>query len=124
MIERFFAVRTGGFERLFYPVFVFAYQRVAHGEDLGRGAVIFVEDDGFRVREKFVEVVEKADVCAAPGIDGLIGIAHDKEVFMLAGESARQFVLFARDVLKFVYLHIFELILPFLQGGFAYFEQI
>ena len=50
-----------------------------------RGAVIYVQSYGFRSGEIFRKVIEKLHVRAAPGIYGLVGIAHDEQVFMFAG---------------------------------------
>ena len=95
-------------------VVVFFDQRVDGLQDLGRGTVVVVHENGLRARELFVKIHQELHVCTAPGVDGLVGIAHDEEVFVVGLQDFHQADLQRIDVLKLVDHDVFEAFLPFL----------
>ena len=117
-------MRKGGFQGFVQSVRVFGDKTVCRGENFGSGAVVDVQDYRLRAGKIFGEVVEKLHVRAAPGINGLVGIAHDKQISVFARKYLCQRVLLARHVLKFVNLNVFEFVLPFFARFFIRFEQI
>ena len=94
-------------------VVVFADQGVRRREDLRRGAVVFHHKDGLRRRIVSVEIQQIFHVRAAPGVDGLIRVADDEEVFVVIAEHLHQLVLQLVDILKLVDHDVFEPLLPF-----------
>ena len=76
-------------------------ERIGHGQDLRRGAVILPSSGSSAYRENdLIEVQQIPDVRSAPGIDRLVGIAHDEEVVVIAAQHLHQRVLRLVDVLK------------------------
>ena len=49
-----------------------------------RGAVILLQRDELRLRVVVLEAEDVADVGVAPGVDGLVGVAHDADVQVVA----------------------------------------
>ena len=56
---------------------VVADHRVGRVQNGLRRTIVLFEHDGLGVREVLFEILDVADVGAAEGIDGLVGIAHD-----------------------------------------------
>ena len=106
------AVRQGGEQGFFHAVRVSGDERIGHGQDLRRGAVIFHHQDRPRTGKDLIEVQQIPDVCSAPGIDRLVGIAYDEEVVVIAAQHLHQRVLRLIDVLKFVDHDVFQPLLP------------
>ena len=88
-------------------------KRVCHRDDLGGRAVVLKHHDGARPRERLVEIEKEAHVSAAPGVDGLVGVAHHEQVFVVAGKHAHKLVLQLIDVLELVDHDVFQALLPF-----------
>ena len=70
--------------------------------------VILFELDNLCVFEILFKVQDVAHIRAAPGIDTLVVVPHDKEIAPLAGKELDQFVLYAVGVLIFIHQHIAE----------------
>ena len=88
-------------------------KRIRHRDNFGGRTVVLEHHDGARVGEHSIEIKEKAHVSAAPGVDGLVWVAHDEEVLMVAGKHAHEIVLQLIDVLKLIDHHVFQPLLPF-----------
>ncbi len=106
------SVGKRGHEVLLEAHAVLLDQRVRHGEDLRRGAVVLAQVDGRAGREALVEVKQEAHVGAAPGVDGLVGVADDEEVVVQALEDLHELVLGRVDVLELVDHDVLEAALP------------
>ena len=106
------AVRTLRDEVLLHPVAVLRDERIGDGENLRRGAVVAVHENRPRARERLVEVEQEPHVGAAPGVDRLVGVAHDEQVPVVRDEDLQQPVLQRVDVLKLVHHDVFEPLLP------------
>lgn len=88
-------------------------ERVRHRDDLRGRAVVLEHHDGAHIWERLVEIEKETHVSAAPGVDGLVGVAHHKQVFMVAGKHAHELVLQLVDVLELVNHDVFQALLPF-----------
>ena len=106
------AARQHGQKVFFDAVRVFRNQTVAGRKDFRRGAVIFHHHDGLRRGIDLVEVQQVAHVGSAPCVDGLIGIADDKQVLVILAQHLHQRVLRRVNVLKFVDHDVFQPLLP------------
>ena len=60
-----------------------------------------------------VEVQQIFDIRAAPGVDRLVRIAHNEQVFMIGAQHFHQLILKRVDILEFVDHDIFQPLLPF-----------
>ena len=109
-------------EILFHARGVLVDQRVCRREDLGRGAVVLHHEDRLRAGVFLVEIEQIPHVRPAPGIDGLVRVADDEKVFVIAAQRLHQFVLRLVDVLKFVDHDVFEPLLP-LQADLLVFRE-
>ena len=95
------------------PVPVFSDQRIRRRQDLRRGTVVLQHHDRLHIREMLVEVQQILDVRAAPGVDRLVRITHDEQVFVIAAQHFHQLILKRVDILEFVDHDIFQPLLPF-----------
>ena len=69
--------RTGGGPQLLGATVGVAFNdRIRSREDVLRGAVVLLEQNGVGVRVVLLEVRDIADVRTAEGVDGLVGITH------------------------------------------------
>ena len=107
------SVRQRGDEVLLDARGVLRDQRVRRREDLRRGAVVFHHHDRARRGELLVEVEQEAHVRAAPGVDRLVRVSDDEEVFVIGAQRAHQLVLRLVDVLELVDHDVLEPLLPF-----------
>ena len=110
--EDAFSVRQRGDQILLDSIAVFGDQRVRGLQNLRRGAVIFRHQDRLCagvVRFKLHQVLH---VRAAPGVDRLVRVAHDEEIFVVAAEHLHQLILQAVNVLKLVDHDVFQPLLP------------
>ena len=114
IVEHGAPVRQHRDQILFDPLFILIDQRVCGSKDLGRGAVVFKHHNGLRPGKLPVEVQKVAHVGAAPGIDRLVRVAHDKKVVMVAAERLHELVLQPVDVLKLIDHDVGKALLPFL----------
>ena len=71
-------------------------------EQPGRGAVGGVEVDPAGVGEVLLEVEDVAQLCAAPSVDGLVGVTDDEHVALVLCYEAREHVLGPVGVLALV----------------------
>ena len=92
---------------------VCADERVRRHGYLRSRAVVLVHHDGVRASKALVEIEQVLHVGPAPSVDGLIGIADDEQVAMIAGKHLHELVLKPIDVLELVDHDVFEPFLPF-----------
>ena len=104
--------RAHGRQPLRHALAVLLDQRVRDGHHARRRPVVLQHHDGARARERAVEVQQVAHVRAAPGVDGLVGVAHHEQVLVVAGEHLHELVLQAVDVLELVDHNVLEPLLP------------
>ncbi len=71
-------------------------------EDGLGGAIVLLQIDDAGVGEIALEVEDVAQVGCPPGVDGLVGVAHDADVAVAAGELAGEHVLGDVGVLELV----------------------
>ena len=98
--------------------------RVGGVEDALRGAVVLLQAHHARVREVALEVEDVADVGAAPGVDGLVDVAHDEDVAVRVGEQAHDAVLRVVRVLVLVDEQVVERALPALAHVVEALQQV
>ena len=73
--------RTGGGPQLLGATVGVAFDdRVRRGEDVLCGTVVLLQQDRVGVRVVLLEVRNIADVRAAEGVDGLVGVTHDGQL--------------------------------------------
>ena len=104
------AAVAGGEEVLGDAVTITADDRIGNVEDGGGGAIVLVEDDGLVV----LELDEHLGSCTTPLVDGLVGVAHDKEVVVDALQSFDDGPVALVAVLCLVEHDVFHLVLPVL----------
>ena len=111
--ERFGPWSAHGGEVFWHAMLVCADERVRRHGDLRSRAVVLVHHDGVRASKALVEIEQVFHVGPTPSVDGLIGIADDEQVAMIASEHLHELVLKPIDVLELVDHDIFEPFLPF-----------
>ena len=99
-------------EPLLDPARVVLDDRVGRVEDALRRAVVLLQPHDARVGEVALEVEDVADVGAAPGVDRLVGVAHDHDVAVRVGEQPDDAVLRVVRVLVLVDEQVVERSLP------------
>ena len=80
-------------------------------QDVAGGTVVLLEADGLRVFIVALEVEDVFDGGSAEAVNGLVIVADDADVHVLAGEKARQYILGRVGVLVLVDEDIPELVL-------------
>ena len=76
-----FRARAGGGPQLFGATIGVAFDdRVRRGEDVLCGTVVLLQQDRVGVRVVLLKVRNIADVRAAEGVDGLVGVTHDGQL--------------------------------------------
>ena len=76
-----FGARTGGGPQLLGATIGVAFDdRIRCGEDVLRGTVVLFQQDRVGVRVVLLEVRNIADIRAAEGVDGLVGVTHDGQL--------------------------------------------
>ena len=85
---------------------------VRRAQDRVRRAVVLLERDLLRAAEVTLEFHDVADVRAAEGVDGLVGVADREDVLVLAGKELQEPVLGVVRVLVLVHEHVAEGLLP------------
>ena len=98
---------------LFDAVLIFRDQAVAGGEDLRGRAVVFHHHNGLRRGIDLVKVQQIPHVRAAPRVDGLIRVADDEKILVIAAQDLHQLILRRVDILKFIDHDVFQPLLPF-----------
>ncbi len=88
------------------------------------GAVIFQQKNGLDIGECTVELHQIFDIRASPGVDGLVWIADNKEVLVVAAEHLHQFILQAVNILEFINHDVFQPLLPFQPGSGTFLENV
>src|SRR5688500_1269459 len=69
---------------------------------LVRAIILFKQDD-LRIREVLFKPLNVAPVCTTPGVDGLIGIAHAKNILMIRSELPDKSILCKVGILEFIH---------------------
>ena len=95
-------------QRLHVPVDVLLDDAVRRVEDRLRRAIVLLELHDVRVREVAVEVEQVTRLGAAPGVDRLIVVTHDRQVARRGREVAHEVVLHTIRVLELVDEHLPE----------------
>src|SRR5207249_9737533 len=72
---------------------------------LGR-TIVLIEDDDPSVREVLLEIEDVADVCAAPGVDRLVGVTDNTDVAVTRGPLLGEDVLGDVRVLELIDMDI------------------
>ena len=108
-----FAGRQHRPQLFFDPVLILFDQTVADREDLRGRAVVLHHQDGLRRGVDLVEIQQKPHIRPAPGIDRLIRVTDDEEVFVVIAEDLHELILRRVDVLEFVDHDVFQTLLPF-----------
>ena len=116
--------RAHGRQPLRHALAVLLDQRVRDSHHARRRPVVFQHHDGARAGEPLVEVQQVAHVSPAPGVDGLVGVAHHEQVLVVAGQHLHELVLQAVDVLELVHHDVLEPLLPFEQDVGVLLEQV
>ena len=75
-------------------------------------AVVLHHHNGAHLGEVFIEVQQVFHIGAPPGVDGLVRVAHDEQVLMIAAKHLHQLILQRVDVLKLVYHDVLQALLP------------
>ena len=76
-----FRARTGGGPQLLGATIGVAFDdRIRRRKDVLRGTVVLLEQDRVGVRVVLLEVRNIADIRAAEGVDGLVGVTHDGQL--------------------------------------------
>ncbi len=91
-----------------YAVEILGNDRIGHIQDIGRRAIILVQDN-ILVRS---EIDESVRLGTTPLIDALIRVAHDEQVMMLGGKFLDYLPVVTVAILSLVYHDIVELFLP------------
>ena len=115
-IEGLSGIGADGSQFLFQPLPVLVDEGVGRRQDLGHGTVVGVQVDGLHIFVAGVEFQNEFHIRAAPGVDGLVRVAHHEEIFVIPGEDICQGILVLVDVLKLVHHDVFEPCLPLLPG--------
>ena len=105
------AVPPIGEQALRLAAHVVAHDRVGRVEDVAGRAVVLLELDHRRVGIVLAEAQDVLDVGATPAVDGLVVIADDHEVLVLAREQVGDGVLNAVGVLVLVDADLAEALL-------------
>ena len=105
------AVARVGEEALGLAVRVVGHHGVGRVQDVAGGAVVLLELDHVGVGVVLLEGEDVLDVRTAPGVDGLVVVAHDHEVSVLAGKEVGDGVLDAVGVLVLVHADLAEALL-------------
>ena len=92
-------------------------QLIGDGQDRFGRAVILLEADDLGVWVISLEIQDVGDVGAAPGVDGLVGIADDADVAMLHRQGVDEDILGVIGVLILVDENVFEAILKLGKDG-------
>ncbi len=119
-----FPVHVPGEQILLQAYLILLDKGVGAAQDLGRGAVILVQDDGTGGFVGLVEVHQEPHVRAPPFIDVLIRIPHNHQVPVFSGQQLHQAHLYGRAVLKFVHHDIVQPVLPFLPDRLFRLQQV
>ena len=78
-------------------------------QDRLRRAVVLLERDHLRLRPVTLKVQNVANICTAPGVDGLIVISNHAEIAVPCGELANPGVLNAVRVLILIHVQVLPL---------------
>src|SRR5258706_13616787 len=98
--------------------------RMRYIEDRLRGAVIFSQRGNLRMGKAAQELVKGSTGGAAEAIDRLIGIAHGKDVLLLAADQVHKFDLSEVAILEFIDQEEFCSLLLFRQQFRLLFQQL
>ena len=105
------AILGGSEELLRLAVLVVRDNGVRCGEHIAHAAVVLLEFHRVAVGIILLELEDVADVGAAPGVNGLVVVAHDHDVFVLLRQKPRNRVLRMVRILIFVHHDVAEALL-------------
>ena len=88
------------------------------------GAVTLIQSDGDGVRIHGLEVGQVPDIGVPPGVDRLVGVAHDAYVLVLGGQQSGQRELDGVCILEFVHQNVPISVLILLQNVRVVLEQV
>ena len=108
------AVPELGPEVLLLALAVVRDHAVRGAQDRVRRAVVLLQRDRARAGEVALELEHVADVGAAEGVDGLVGVADGADVLVVGGEQLQQLVLRVVRVLVLVDEDVAERLAPLL----------
>ena len=97
-----------GDQRLAVPASVPLDQHVGRPDDLGRGAVVFLEPHDPRAGPAAGEVEDVRHLGPAPGVDRLVVVTHHADAAMVAGERRENPLLDTARILVFVDQQVVE----------------
>ena len=100
-------------ELLLHTVLVVGNQGVGRRQYLRGGAVIAHHHDGAGSGVLPVEIQQVFHIGAPPGVDGLVRVAHDEQVLVIAAQHLHQLILQRVNVLELVNHDVFQALLPF-----------
>ena len=93
-------------------VLILVNQGIGSIQDVRRGPVIVIHNDGFHMGKFPVKMQEIPHIGAAPGINGLVRISHDEKVVVISAEGLHELVLERVDILEFINHDILQPLLP------------
>ena len=111
--DRNYTAFQGRDQIFFHTDGIFADQGIGRRQNGGCGPVIVHHHDGPGSRIVFVEIQQVFDIGPAPGVDRLVRITDDKEVFVHAAQDGHELILEVVDVLEFIDHDVFQPALPF-----------
>ena len=107
------AAGQSGKQILLHPETVLRNQGVGDSQNLRCGAVVLHHHNRSGPRKRLVEFQQILYVGPAPGVDGLVRIAHNEQVPVVSAEDLHQLILETVNVLKLVNHDVFQSLLPF-----------
>ena len=97
--------------------------RVGGFQDATGGAVILFQLDHFQGRPVLLQLRQVFRAGTAPGVDGLVVIAHHGELARRQGEHLYHFVLGAVGVLVFIHQQVLDAVAPLFQDARLFAEH-
>ena len=108
-VDRHLLPRGGiGEEALGFALGVVGDDRIGRRQDIAQRPVVLLQLHHLRVRVIVLELQDVADVGAAPGIDGLVVVAHHHDVSAEPRQKRRDGVLGPVRVLVLIHQHVGE----------------
>ena len=106
------------------PVFIICNQRIGTAQNMLRGAVVLIQQNGFGAGEGFVEVHEDGHIRPAPFVNVLVGIPYDEQIFVNRSQGLNQPKLPFGGVLKLVHLNVVQAFCPFFTDFGEFIENL
>ncbi len=124
VVENLRAARALGVEPFVLAIAILRDDGGRRIKDDLRGAVVPLETHDMRLWKIVLEVENVAEVCAAPFVDRLVGVANHAEIPMLPCQALNQQILRAVGVLILVDHQEPELVAVAFADGFGLLEQL